>query len=54
VGHRVVHGGERYTSAVRITPEVKRAIEELRCLIPYATNPRFKALIESSAAPVSL
>jgi acetate kinase len=37
VGHRVVHGSERYTSAVRITPEVKRAIEELRCLIPYAT-----------------
>src|SRR5882724_329411 len=25
VGHRVVHGGERYTSAVRITPEVKQA-----------------------------
>src|SRR5437870_7351593 len=24
VGHRVVHGGERYTSAVRITAEVKR------------------------------
>src|SRR6266567_4594703 len=29
VGHRVVHGGEQYTSAVRITPEVKRTIEEL-------------------------
>ena len=28
VGHRVVHGGERYTSAVLITAEVKRAIEE--------------------------
>jgi acetate kinase len=27
VGHRVVHGGERYTSAVRLTPEVKQAIE---------------------------
>src|SRR5713101_7099866 len=23
VGHRIVHGGERYTAAVRITPEVK-------------------------------
>ena len=34
VGHRVVHGGERYTSAVRITPEVKRAIEELAELAP--------------------
>ena len=34
VGHRVVHGGERYTSAVRITAEVKRAIEELTELAP--------------------
>src|SRR4026207_553125 len=34
VGHRVVHGGERYTSAVRITPEVKQAIEELTELAP--------------------
>jgi acetate kinase len=34
VGHRVVHGGERYTSAVRITPEVTQAIEELAELAP--------------------
>jgi len=34
VGHRVVHGGERYTSAVIITPEVKQAIDELRELAP--------------------
>ena len=34
IGHRVVHGGERYTSAVRITPEVKQAIEELAELAP--------------------
>jgi len=34
VGHRVVHGGERYTFAVRITPEVKQAIEELAELAP--------------------
>ncbi len=34
VGHRVVHGGDRYTSAVRITPEVKRTIEELTELAP--------------------
>jgi acetate kinase len=34
VGHRVVHGGERYTSAVLITPEVKQAIEELTELAP--------------------
>jgi acetate kinase len=34
VGHRVVHGGERYTTAVRITPEVKRAISDLAELAP--------------------
>jgi acetate kinase len=34
VGHRVVHGGERYTSAVRITPEVKQAIDALAELAP--------------------
>ncbi len=34
VGHRVVHGGERYTAAVRVTPEVKRVIWELAELAP--------------------
>jgi acetate kinase len=34
VGHRVVHGGDRYTQAVRITPEVKQAIAELAELAP--------------------
>src|SRR5215813_2278705 len=34
VGHRVVHGGDRYTSAVRVTSEVKRTIEELTYLAP--------------------
>jgi acetate kinase len=34
VGHRVVHGGDRYTSAVAITLEVKRTIEELTELAP--------------------
>src|SRR4029450_799310 len=34
VGHRVVHGGERYTEAVRITPEVQQAIEALAGLAP--------------------
>lgn len=34
VGHRVVHGGERYSTAVGITPEVKRAIAELAELAP--------------------
>jgi acetate kinase len=34
VGHRVVHGGDRYTSAVQINAEVKRTIEELTELAP--------------------
>jgi acetate kinase len=34
IGHRVVHGGDRYTSAVRINEEVKRTIEELAELAP--------------------
>jgi acetate kinase len=34
VGHRVVHGGDRYTCAVRIDAEVKRTIEELTELAP--------------------
>src|SRR5215475_8387270 len=34
VGHRVVHGGDRYTSAVLLTSAVKRTIEELIELAP--------------------
>jgi acetate kinase len=34
VGHRVVHGGDRYTCAVAITSKVKRTIEELTELAP--------------------
>ena len=34
VGHRVVHGGRRFTAAVRITPKVKSAIGELSELAP--------------------
>jgi acetate kinase len=34
VGHRVVHGGERYTRAALITPEVKQAIAALSELAP--------------------
>ena len=34
VGHRVVHGGEKFTSSVVITEEVKAAIEECNDLAP--------------------
>lgn len=33
VGHRVVHGGESFSSSVRVTPEVK---EEIKCLFELA------------------
>jgi acetate kinase len=47
VGHRVVHGGERYSSAVLITPEVKRTIKELTELAPLH-NPASLASIAAA------
>ncbi|GAA4038468.1 acetate kinase [Arthrobacter methylotrophus] len=34
IGHRVVHGGDRFSSPVRVTPDVMGAIEELEELAP--------------------
>ncbi|HEY9696926.1 MAG TPA: acetate kinase [Trichocoleus sp.] len=34
VGHRVVHGGQEYHDSIRITPEVKAAIDRLAVLAP--------------------
>ncbi|WP_088891970.1 acetate/propionate family kinase [Leptolyngbya ohadii] len=34
VGHRVVHGGQDYHSSIRITPDVKAAIDRLSALAP--------------------
>jgi acetate kinase len=34
VGHRIVHGGERFTSPVRLDPEVESALRELTDLAP--------------------
>jgi len=39
VAHRIVHGGERYTSAQRITPEVRAALDDLRSLAPLHQGP---------------
>jgi acetate kinase len=49
VGHRVVHGGERYTASVVITPEVRRAIGELGELAPLH-NPASLEGIETAMA----
>jgi acetate kinase len=34
IGHRVVHGGEKYDSAVRITPDVRTYLESITPLAP--------------------
>ncbi len=39
VGHRVVHGGERYTGAIRVTDEVLSEIELLNHLAPLHNPP---------------
>src|SRR5512132_4285949 len=44
VGHRVVHGGERYTSAVRINAEAKRTIEELTELAALHNPPSLQGI----------
>lgn len=47
VGHRVVHGGARYTQATRIDPQVKAEIERLAALAPLH-NPPALALIAAA------
>lgn len=39
VGHRVVHGGEKFTGSVYITEEVEKAIEECANLAPLHNPP---------------
>jgi acetate kinase len=48
VGHRVVHGGSRYTSAVRITPDVRDTIGGLTELAPLHNAPAL-AVIDAVA-----
>src|SRR4051794_11969669 len=49
VGHRVVHGGSRYTGPTRVTPDV---LKDLRELVPLAPlhQPHSIAAIEAVAA----
>ncbi|AWN23164.1 acetate kinase [Deinococcus irradiatisoli] len=44
VGHRVVHGGERFTQATRITPEVLATIDELSDLAPLHNPPAVQGI----------
>jgi acetate kinase len=47
VGHRIVHGGMRFTEAVRITPEVRLAIGQLAPLAPLH-NPASLEVIDAA------
>jgi acetate kinase len=50
VGHRIVHGGERYRGAVRIDPDVEVALRELADLAPLHQAKSLAALDAVSAA----
>lgn len=47
VGHRVVHGGARFSEAVRVTPEVMAAIEEYATLAPLHNPPALVGIKEA-------
>ena len=44
IGHRVVHGGERFTAPTLITAEVERGLEQLIPLAPLHNPPALKGL----------
>jgi acetate kinase len=50
VGHRVVHGGPRYTEPVLIDDRVEEAIDELSRIAPLHNTPALRAIREARAA----
>ena len=44
IGHRVVHGGERFTAPTLITAEVERRLKDLTPLAPLHNPPALKGL----------
>lgn len=44
VGHRVVHGGEKFTSSVLISKEVEQAIEDCSSLAPLHNPPNLQGI----------
>ena len=44
VGHRVVHGGDEFTGAVPITPDVMRAVERWSDLAPLHNPPNLQGI----------
>ncbi len=50
VGHRVVHGGERFSQSVRVTPDVARAIEDMIELAPLHNPHNLAGIIAAQHA----
>lgn len=50
VGHRIVHGGPKFTTPVRITPQIKQDIEDLTELAPEHQPHHVAGIDEISAA----
>ncbi len=50
VGHRVVHGGEEFSGAVRIDPKVIRAIENCAQLAPLHNRPNLAGITAAQMA----
>jgi acetate kinase len=50
VGHRVVHGGARYTEPALIDDRVEEAIDELSRIAPLHNTPALRAIREARAA----
>jgi acetate kinase len=50
VGHRVVHGGERFLKPVRIDADVERELEELVELAPLHNRPALEAIARARTA----
>jgi acetate kinase len=49
VGHRIVHGGERFRDAVVVDASVEAALRELSDLAPLHSRPALEALDETKA-----
>lgn len=50
IGHRVVHGGERFLEPTIVTAEVKREIDELSTLAPLHNPPNLAGIVAAETA----
>ncbi len=44
IGHRIVHGGEKFSRSIRITPEVKQDLKSLFKLAPLHNPPGYRCI----------